>query len=257
MKTATWFQVTPGFLPAFQVFWRSLLQHNPRELFGDVIVQTNDWLDELPDGVEQRPFAPNRYRSWPAFERRISNCYAKLEALECCDYDQIVMFDTDMVCTGSIAEVYERPEPFVGIGSESDNGQRRHNGGLWKAKQPVIGNAGAIAEIAKFADAGKLFDKCDQSAMVCYLESNGITSTLLPQRFNLQIGFAEYKETRPIYLAERHDCRILHFTGPAKPWAHKPPVMKWRERFRPLWERAERGEKLTSKDVMEIEVERT
>lgn len=254
-RTATWFQVTPGFLPAFRVFWRSLLQHNPRELFGDVVIQTNEWVDELADqGLQLRPFCLERYRGWPAFEPRILSCYAKLEALECCEYDQIVMLDTDMVCTGSIAELFTRSEPFVGVGVESaQNNRRRHNGGLWIARPPVI-KPDAMQQIEKFAYTDRFFDRCDQSAMLCYLEENGIKSCLISPRYNLQIGFAEYPDLRAIYLAERDDCRILHFTGPRKPWVSKY-MMGWRERFRPLWERAEQGEKLTAADVMEIEIE--
>ncbi len=257
MKTATWFQVTLGFLPAFKVFWRSLLQHNPRELFGDVIVQTNEWIDELDgEDFKQRPFALNRYHGWPAFEPRILNCYAKLEALECVEYDQIVVLDTDMVCTGSVAELFTQSKPFVGVGVESaENPRRRHNGGLWIARPPVI-KPDAMQQIEQVArsDSERFFDKCDQSAMMVYLEENGIESCLISPRYNLQIGFAEYTDLRAIYLAERNDCRILHFTGPRKPWVSKY-MMGWRERFRPLWERAERGEKLTAADVAGVEIE--
>jgi len=261
MKTATWFQVSPHFMPAFRVFWRSLLQYNSRDCFGDVILQVESFPDDLPEADDRFRFVPlvvDRYRGWPAFEPRILACYAKLELLECCDYDQILVLDSDMVCTGSLAELFERPGPFIGVGVESaaeQEGHRRHNGGLWRARRPVIGNPRAIEQIESFAHAGRFYDQCDQSAMVTYLEENSIESVLLPPRYNLQIGFAEYAETRSIYLAERHDCRILHFTGPAKPWLHEPPSMGWRERFRHLWEKAERGDKLTPADIMAVGIE--
>ncbi len=255
-KTATWFQVTAGFLPAFRVFWRSLLQHNPRELFGDVFIQSNEQIPELANqGFRVQLFSLERYRGWPAFEPRVLSCYAKLEALECSGYDQVVMFDCDMICTGSINELFQMNKPFMGVGVESEktNPRRRHNGGLWIARRPVL-YSGAMNQIARF-DYSQFFDDCDQSAMVIYLEEIGIKSHLMAPRYNLQIGFAQYAETRAIYLAERHDCRILHITGPAKPWFHPSPLMGWRERFRPLWERAKQGEKLTAKDVVAIEIE--
>ncbi len=262
MTTATWFLVTKEFWPAFRVFWRSLLQHNPRELFGDVIIQTDDIPDDPPeiDGtVTYRPLTIERYRGWPAFEPRVLACYGKLEALELLAYDQVLVLDCDMVCTGSIAEVFERPELFVGVGVEcADNPRRRHNGGLWLARRPVIGNPQVWELFLRWAHEGKYFDDCDQSAMVVYLEHLGIDHPgvdhcLLQPRYNLQIGFAEYPDLRPIYNAERHDCRILHFTGPAKPWNTQPPAMGWRERFRPFWNFAAEGKKLSAEDVPEVQ----
>ncbi len=254
MKRATWFQVTNNFLPAWRVFWRSLLQYHPRDLFGDVYIQCEE-IPELPEADDRfyyRPLVLNRYRSWPAFERRITACYAKIEALELQGYDELLVLDSDMVCTGSIAEIFDAPGPFVGVGvNGSANPRKRFNGGLWIARQPVLGSSGVMDAVEQIGHAGKIFDKCDQSALLVYLESRGIVPELLPCRFNLQIGFAGYSDTRHIYREQRPDCRILHFTGPNKAWSSKPPAMGVRERWRATWELAATGQQLTPADVPE------
>jgi hypothetical protein len=252
MRIATWFQVTHDFLPAFKVFWRTLLQHNPRELFGEVIIQTNEWIEELANqGFRQRPLI-NRFRGWPAFEPRILPCYGKLEALECSEYDQILVLDSDMICTGSLAEIFSSEAAFLAVGIQTNKRLSRFNGGLWCARPPAIGNPNAINWLS--SQTHRFFDDCDQSALSVYLKMMGIEPALFSLRYNLQIGFATEEDLRPRFLQEREDCRILHITGPTKPWLGKPPEMGDREPFRQLWQRAEAGEKITSKDVRAIQI---
>jgi hypothetical protein len=259
MKLATWFLVTREFIPGFRVFWRSLLMHNPREIFGEVVIQTDaysEWMQcELGD-FRFWPYDPHRWveTEWPAYSDGVRPCYARLEALECQDYDRITVMDADMVCTGSIADAMDYDVPFVGVGVDSEaNPRRRFNGGFWTAQKPVIGNPHAMRELKEIVTTGRAFDKCDQSALLCYLDDRNIKPCLLPSRYNLQIGWPEEAPLKSYYLAERHDCRILHFIG-RKPWDSEYPHMNKRELWRPLWDRAAAGEKLTAADVVAVEV---
>lgn len=261
MNSATWFLVTPQFVAGWQVLWRSLLQHNPRSLFGEVVIQTDiptmQAMHRLPEceGVRFVPMPPtHRYADWPAFEGRVLHCYAKLAVLEQTRWDQIVVMDTDMVCTGDVSHVYEGPGQFTGVGvPDADGGHVRFNGGLWRARGKYLGQTGVYEEVARYARDGLLYDRCDQSALVVWLEARHAAATLLPIRYNLQLGHPQMAPD--LYRREVGDCRILHITGPAKPWLHPAPAMGWRERFRGLWERAAAGEVLTAADVAEVNID--
>lgn len=257
MKKATWFFLTPEYITPWRVFWRSLLMYHPRDAFGDVVIQgvSRELITEADSTFRFAPIDTSRFADWPCKEPRFLPNYNKLDVLRCDEYDQILVLDSDMICTGYLGDVLYSEAAFLGVGvGWPDNPRRRFNGGLWRARRPILGNPDALVEIAQYAMRGELFDKTEQSALVVYLEHHGYEWELLPSKYNLELGLANYEQFRPRWHANVADCRVLHMTGPWKPWATTPPKMGYRERFRALWERAARGERITAAHVAAVEI---
>lgn len=182
------------------------------------------------DGWEQ---ASPRWDVWAKVESRgrYRGAWSKLEIFGATfdSFDRIVFLDADMVCLGSIAELFD-PDLFAsgqtiamspddGIGPPKNrNGARVHNSGMIVVNRAKT-RLDVIRDLAEIGRAGLSYDGGDQGALHEAIARRMLSLLSLPQKFNVLKRL--FKHQRQKWNSLLEDIRLLHFVG-TKPWARIP-----------------------------------
>jgi hypothetical protein len=178
-----------------------------------------DVTDGFSSEIEVRPTPPEaaqaaRLRSPEG--SRFPSCYRRLWAFSAAAReigDRLLVIDVDLVVTGSLAHLFDRPEPFIGWRPRMTWGGRdRVAGGMY------LLTAGAHLEVwEEFGEMGVLLARragyrgSDQAWMSYKL---GATAATWPEGS----GLYSIRDLGNGRLPLPADARLVQFNGPMKPW---------------------------------------
>lgn len=239
---------TPNFLPGTLVTLHSFLRHNP--WFDGELLLIHDRLapelqallrrlrdirflqvrQDLLDRVQ------NLIPDYQDFERRKAQFYS-LELAGCTDYEELLFLDSDLLITGSLRELFNRPEallccgsvrhyrPFQGQHSHDPFAVERFNAGVLRFRGAILGepvrkallervSPAYFAPFIRFAaEQGLPRVGTDQ---IILNEHFAAQATFLSARFNYRAGIAQEIAERDQVRLE--DALVIHYTGAKKPW---------------------------------------
>jgi lipopolysaccharide biosynthesis glycosyltransferase len=239
---------TPSFLPGTLVTLHSFLRHNPW-FKGDILIihhQLPTEFQALLGRLGSVRFLPvssalmERVQAlipdYQDFERRKAQFFS-LEVMGCTDYEELLFLDSDLLITGSLQELFDRPEPLLCCGTvrpyrppqghdERDPfAVERFNAGVLRFRSGLLGERTRKSLLEQVSPT--FF-----GPFIRYAEEQGIPrvgtdqiilnahfaeqATFLPARFNYRAGIARE-------IAERDHCHledalVIHYTGAKKPW---------------------------------------
>ena len=181
-------------------------------LYDDLTLFDRNRIKQRYDRVVFRKIDPTPYESFKkglSSNYLVTKAYFILEAFKLEDYDTVICLDTDMVVLKPIADLFTLDHPFAACPQFFNaDGGRNLNSGLLVISKPVLstGTWDALCEIGR---AGTYeLEKHDQGVLSKYF--GGSYHQLKPE-YNM-VKRRLLKATVPA------SVKILHFTGPIKPW---------------------------------------
>jgi lipopolysaccharide biosynthesis glycosyltransferase len=216
------------YLLGFKVFLYSILQHNPNLDYDYIIFNEGDITQE--DVAELRKIYSKiilkeidttfysdckfqAYRAWKI------NPAHRLEIFKLTEYDKIIFFDADMLCTGSIAELFTMSHDFAGVAHPMHDAGDIYNYGYFKQNKGF--NGGLMVVDKKFLtektvdDLKKIISGYtwfgNQASLNIYFKD---TVTYIANKYFLSTPFMNFKNIK--------ESVIWHFVGDKKPWHGVP-----------------------------------
>ena len=263
------FGATEHFLPGALVAVSSFLKHHPR--FGGGIVLFHDGLSEERCTALERAFPPLRSETvsaalrerlarlgaaLPALRARLPDFYS-LEAFRLSGYRKVLWCDCDLLFRRPVDDLFERGEALVACADlESLKGWCRDAATYRPIEDPSLaGPAGAIERTFNsglLLIDGRLTGERAHAELLALVapETWRGTETVHSDQFLLNRHFAgrqtlvsatwNYRPHIADAIRAREglaagDARVLHFSGPVKPWMPEA-MLRWTRgvtRFRP------------------------
>ncbi len=178
------------------------------------------------------------------------NTYYRLELPEVVDCDRIMYLDSDMICTGSISELWNEDLHGNVIGAVEDQGyvNRLSEMGI-PHKKNIYFNGGLLLFDTKKWREQNITDKVhkfilENSDILTYQDQDALNAVLvdnwvvLHPRYNVQSKLARHDFVNPDPEAEkleiegRRDPLIIHYTGWSKPWVRSGKWLHpWRDSY--------------------------
>jgi lipopolysaccharide biosynthesis glycosyltransferase len=219
MKCAVVVFMAPCHVPAFHVFIKTLMRHNPWFGFPIIVLETgmNEyWKSEVKKIYNNVEFRKPKYENYEKFYKNVGVIrinYYKLDAYSYDEFDKIVMLDLDMIVEGDIKELFYNN---IDIGmvmrydSTNDRLIEHPNGGVIVIGKKYL-NQKTYKEILQHSSQGFMFT--EQDAQDTFFKNK----TYIDKIYNCEKRMinTKHQEIRNIY----NNRRILHFIGP-KPWEH-------------------------------------
>ncbi|NKE48660.1 polysaccharide pyruvyl transferase family protein [Roseomonas frigidaquae] len=211
--------VDQTYMPGFLTLLKSLVANSSDSLFPFVVL--HDGLDaqslksiaEIYPPVTYKAVDKTLYSDFVRGDRGnylVEKAYYILEAFLIHDYDTVITLDTDMIVLGSIGELATHNSNVCAVPSFYDNPDgTKLNSGLLVLPRKVRGRS-AFEALCRLGRSGAYeLDKHDQGILSAHLDGN---FTRLDESFN-------FVKRRIRAKLVPKSVRILHFTGPVKPWA--------------------------------------
>jgi glycogenin glucosyltransferase len=147
--------------------------------------------------------------------------YTKLRLWAKTEYQRLIYLDADMIVLGSLDEAIGRAHFAAAPCLWPPD---RFNAGLLVLEP----SAAVFADLMDKRASLPSYDGGDQGFLNSYVSDwfTGPAEHRLPAKFNLSVFLYQY---RAAWHLAMQDARVLHFTGPNKPWRMRSP---WRRRLR-------------------------
>ena len=211
--------VDQAYMPGFLTLLKSLVVNSSDSLFPFVVL--HDGLDprslksiaEIYPSVTYKPIDRTPYADFVRGDRGnylVEKAYYILDAFLIQDYDTVITLDTDMIVLDSIGELANYDTDVCAVPSFYDNPDGiKLNSGLLVLPREARGQQ-AFDRLCHLGRSGEYeLEKHDQGILTAYLDGN---FTRLSESFN-------FVKRRILSKPVPNQVRILHFTGPIKPWS--------------------------------------
>lgn len=221
------------FMPGFNVFFKSLIKHNPWFNLDFLIIDiglTNQDKKHLLNAYPKIQFRDVDYLAYEKINfsktaERLRCTYYTFEVFKQFNYDKLVCIDMDTVILGDISELFNNKFDFAGCksyGRNNDSLNLSINSGVFVVSKKYL-NEDVYRRLIKMAEMGHSMP--DQRVLNDFFK---LKMQYLNKKFNVEKRMITTQKYKNIL----SEMVILHFVG-SKPWDE----IKERgyEKFENLW----------------------